>query len=340
VSDHDSHGEYGEYGEYGTRAGDDARIRRARSEDYDEVVSFTENTWPERGGDYIPRIYHDWIADDGEDQRTFVIEREGCVAGICQGVLLSEYEAWAQGMRVDPAYRDEGLSTRLNDALFDWAAAGGAAVCRNMVFSWNAGGLGGSRAAGFDPCMEFRWAHPEPSRDADPELPIGANPDAAWSYWQRSDARDALGGLALDSEESWAVSTLARTDLREAAEETRVFTVRKEGTRGLAYRTRDYEREVTPDEDGKGEGTDEESGATPKTERFAEYGVGAWANVEAARLLFEAIAADAAAIGADRTRVLIPETPRHVSDAAFCRIETSPEPDFVFEADLTNRSEG
>ena len=114
---------------------DDVVIREAEPEDYGEVVSFTENTWPERGGDSIPVIYHDWIADDGADQRTFVVCVDDRVRGICQGVLLSPYEAWAQGMRVDSEFRGAGLSSLLNDALFNWAAARGAAVCRNMVFS-------------------------------------------------------------------------------------------------------------------------------------------------------------------------------------------------------------
>ena len=309
----------------------DVRVRQARSEDYDAVVSFTEDTWPGRGSDYIPRIYHEWIAGDGDDQRTFVAEHGERVAGICQGVLLSEYEAWAQGMRIDPEFRGEGLGILLNDALFDWAVANGASVCRNMVFSWNEAGLGMSRTAGFDPRMEFRWAHPEPNAKVDPDLPVHEEPDPAWSYWQRSDARDALRGLALDGDESWAVSALSHADLRNAADKTRVFVVGDGGTTGLAYRVRDYEREVTSEDEN------DEHEADDGTERWAEYGVGAWADVESARSLFEAIAADAAVIGADRTRVLVPETPRHVSDAAACRVETSAEPDFVFEADLTNR---
>lgn len=329
------------------------KVRQARPADDDAVRSFTENTWPDRGGDYIPRIYHDWIAGDGDDQRTFVVEAGGRVAGICQGVLLSEDEAWAQGMRVDPDLRGEGLSRTLNDALFDWAARRGAAVCRNMVFSWNSAGLGGSRAAGFSPRAEFRWAHPEPDADAEVEadaetdstLVVHGNPDVAWSYWQRSDAREALRGLALDRTESWAVSALTRADLREAAAETRVFAVQGDDARGSAYRVRDYKRDVRSDE---GEGDDDAESndgneidrneKATTTERWAEYGVGAWADVASARALFAAIRTDAAALDADRTRVLIPETPRRVSDAAVCRVETDPEPDFVFEADLTGRT--
>lgn len=297
-------------------------IRQARQEDYEAVAAFTRGTWDDReASDYIPEIYHEWIAGDGERQRTFVADAGDDIAGICQGVLLSDHEAWAQGMRVNPDYRGAGLSTKLNDALFAWARKHSATTCRNMVFSWNTAGLGGSRAAGFDPRMEFRWAHPEPAAHSSTETSheVVASPDAAWGYWQRSHAREALAGLGLDMNESWAVAELTRERLHRAADETRVFAVRGAGgTRGMAHRVRDYERE----QDGE-------------SERWAEYGVGAWADLDAARALFDAISADAAELDADRTRVLIPETPRHVSDAAAARVAVSGEPDFVLEADLS-----
>jgi hypothetical protein len=91
----------------------------------------------------------------------------------------------------------------------------------------------------------------------------------------------------------------------------------------MAYRSRTYER---PDEDEDDD-----------PERWAEYGAAGWADVDSARSLFGAIAADAASVGADRTRVLIPETVWHVSDAAYARVEVSEEPDFVLAADLTDR---
>lgn len=304
----------------------DLTVRQAREADYEDVVAFTEDTWPERdGGDYIPRVFHEWVETDGPDQRTFVAEAGGDVAGICQCVLLGDHEAWAQGMRVHPDVRGHGVSSRINDAAFSWAADRGATVCRNMVFSWNVAGLGGARAAGFDPVTEFRWAHPDPDADAtgpDDRRLVEA-PDAAWTAWTGSEARDALAGLALDGGESWALSDLTREDLHRAADDARVFAVTrgsgKDGrATGMTFRVRDYERE----EDGD-------------AERWVEYGVGAYEDVATARALFAAIARDAAALGADRTRVLLPETARHVTDAAYARADLAEDPDFVLAADLT-----
>ncbi|WP_255195242.1 GNAT family N-acetyltransferase [Halorarius litoreus] len=295
----------------------DLTIRPAEHDDYDAVAAFTENTWPDRdGGDYIPRVFHDWI--DTPDTETFVLAGEDDLAGICQGAMLTDHEAWAQGMRVNPDFRGQRVSPQLTYAVFDWAREQGATVCRNMVFSWNQAGLGQSRSVGFEPATEFRWATPTPDPEAESEFDVTDDPAAAWSCFQRSDAARHLRGLALDLDETYAVAELTRERLFRAADEERVFAVRDDdGTRAMSFRTRTqrYGDETT----------------------YAEYGVGAWEDVESARALFAAIARDAADLDADETRVFIPETVRHVSDVARVRAGFSDEPDFVLEADLTGR---
>jgi len=300
---------------------DELTVRQVRADDREAVVAFTESTWPERGDDYIPRVFDEWVETDGPTQRTFVLDAGDDIAGICQGVLLSAHEAWAQGMRVNPDYRGRKASPRLTHAVFDWAREQGATVCRNMVFSWNAAGLGQSRAVGFDPRTEFRWAEPDPDADATgPDgLRVVENPSTAWTAWQRSEGRDHLAGLTLASDESWALAELTPERLHDAAADERVLAIADDdGVRGMTFRVRTDEHEV------EGE-----------TERFAEYGVGVWDDVAAARALFAAVARDAADLGVDRTRVLIPETVRHVSDVAAARVGFSDEPDFVLEADLS-----
>jgi GNAT superfamily N-acetyltransferase len=313
-------------------------VREARHDDYEAVAAFTQNTWPERdGGDYIPDIYHDWIDGDDRRKRTVVAEVEGEVAGLAQSVMLSEWEAWNQGLRVHPDYRGRGVSVAMTEALFEWASERGARTASVMVFSWNEAGLGQSRACGYEPTTEFRWAHPEPDPDAEPRsdaqsgLQITDDSDAAWRFWTASDARDYLRGLALDDEESWALSQLTRGDLRAAADDDGLLVVQGDGTTGFAHRVRQYERDGG---DGGSDG-EKDGDSADETETWVEYGVGAWADLSSADALFAAIARDAADRGADRTRVLIPETVEVVSDVAAARVEVSDEPDFVLSADLT-----
>lgn len=177
-------------------------VREARPADADAIAAFTHDTWGERHEDYIPRVFPEWAASDDPDSGTFVatlppeavaesdavaerddraegdtlVEGDGAgavaagepeaVVGCIQGVLLSEWEAWGQGIRVDPAARGFGVGTALSTAALDWARDRGARVCRNMVFSWNIMGLGQSRAVGFEPATEFRFAEPEPDASA------------------------------------------------------------------------------------------------------------------------------------------------------------------------------
>lgn len=313
------------------RADPTVEIRRATHDDYDAVAAFTGEIWDDRGGDYIPDVYHDWLEDaPGQGKKTFLAEVDGEAAGIVQGVMLSPDEAWFQGMRVARSHRRQGVSQRLNQALFDWASERGAAVARVMIFSWNVASFGASRASGYEPITEFRFAHPEPDLDAAGPDPVSNDPAAAWRYWTHSDARDRLDGLGLAPEESWAVRELTRDDFDRLADETAVFAVESDaGLAGAAYRSRTYERPVDDGSDDSSDGGG--------TERWAEYGVGAWDDVEAARSLFAAIGRDAGACDADRTRVLIPETARYVTDAPYAGADVSEEPDFVLGIDLTSR---
>ena len=300
---------------------DGIELRPATPADYDGVVAFTRDTWEERS-DYLPDVYHEWIERDAEDngQLTLLADAGDAVAGLAQIVMLSPYEAWAQGMRVNPSFRGRGVGTAITEALFAWARERGAVVARNLVFSWNQAGLGQSRAIGFEPVTEFRWLHPEPEPvDAGVPEAVTDHVEAGWSYWTASETRTQLAGLAFDMDETWAMRELTRETLRRAAEETALFVVTDGGTRALAYRTRTVERE---NDDGE-------------AETVAEYGVGAWADLDAAETLLEAIAVDATRCGATRTRVLIPETARTVSDGAYLRAEPSGQPEFVLAADLT-----
>ncbi|WP_254841405.1 GNAT family N-acetyltransferase [Natronomonas marina] len=291
--------------------------RPARHADREAVVAFTEDTWPELGGDYIPRVFDEWVDADGPDQRTVVACVDDRPVGICQGVLLSDHEAWAQGMRVDPDYRGAAISPNLSHAVFEWAAERDATVCRNMVFSWNAAGLGQSRAVGFDPVTEFRWLEPDPDADADHDLDRSDDPAVAWSAFQGSEAARHLRGLGLDLAESWALAEVTRERLADAEA---AFALRDDDRRrATTYRTRTFERE---NDDGV-------------EETWAEYGVGAWDDHEALGALAAAVARDAAAVGAENARMLVPETPRHVSDAAYARVAFADDPDFVLERDLT-----
>ncbi|AZH26530.1 GNAT family N-acetyltransferase [Haloplanus aerogenes] len=299
------------------------QLRPARPDDHDDVVAFTRDTWPEQElEDYLPRTFREWAANDDDAQRTLVVDDDGDAVGVIQGVHLTGREAWVQGLRVHPDYRDRGLAQRLTNAILSWARERGAVVCRNLVFSWNVASLGLARRLGFEPATEIRWARIEADADADPSLDVTADPDAGWTFWTDSAARERLRGLTIHPSRAWTLSELRPADLERAAEAEGLFVVRGGGTRGMALRNRVFEA-----------GDDD-------PERWTEYAVGAWADLDAARALVDAVARDAARLDADRARMLIPETPRFVTDAAAARADVSGDPDFVLAADLTDPDVG
>lgn len=292
-------------------------IRQAELEDADAISGFTQDTWD--GGDYIPRVFDEWVESDDEGQRTFVAEVGAEVVGLVQFVLVSEYEAWSQGLRVAPSARGKGVGGALNRAGFKWARERDATVARNMIFSWNVQGLGLARKIGFRPVASFRWTFPTPNADAVIEGNVHSDPSAAWSFWTTSETRSALSGLTLHTEESWCLSELSRDRLQNRDQADALIVIQDEGTAGFAYRTRTFEREHEGEE-----------------VTHAEYGVGAWRDLEAAHDLYAAIARDGASVGAERCRVLVPEDPMVISDSAAARVEVGDEPDFVMERDLTS----
>lgn len=319
-------------------------VRQAVHGDHADVASFTTDTWPDRSGeDWVGDVFPDWVESDGVDQRTFVATAENGpgergVVGIVQALRLSETEAWYQGMRVHPNYRGRGVASTLNGHCFRWSRSWGATVGRLMVFSSNDAGLGAARANGFQPTTEFRWLHPTPTTDPktlDEIQSIGdsdsstvrvtTDPADAFNFWMSSDAHRHLNGLTLDLNESWTCSILTRQNLVTAADTSTVLAIRRRGrpTSGAGVRAMSFRVRILDHGDS----------------RIAVYGVAAWDSLDALARLIRAVAKDAASINVDRTRILVPETSRHVTDAARLGIEIGDEPDFVLSADLSGMNQ-
>ena len=288
-------------------------VRQARADDHDAVAAFTEDTWRDRDvGDYLPDVFPEWVATDGPDQRTVVATTADEPVGVCQALLLTETEAWLQGLRVAADHRGAGHGMAMMDDLLSWCRSRGGTVARNLVFGWNGAGMGLSRAVGFDPATACRFLELRPDADVAVDGVVD-DTAVAWRYWTHSDARERLSGLARADDRAWALTELDRRRLDGLTEDERVFALVDDGIRGMTARV----------------GTRERDGET-----VAEYAVAAWADTAATQRLFDAIRADAATCDADAARVLVPDTARFVSDAATTRCRLSETTEYVFNADL------
>src|SRR5712692_1712753 len=81
-------------------------VRPARPEDREAVLAFCRQTW--EWGDYIEYVWDEWLHD--ARGVLFVVTVEGKPAGVANMRMLNETDAWLEGMRVDPAHRQQGLS--------------------------------------------------------------------------------------------------------------------------------------------------------------------------------------------------------------------------------------
>lgn len=86
-------------------------------EDYNEVKNLCKNIWD--GNDYIPRIFHKWVA-----------EKEGCFMGLFEEnklvglgkyTILIDRQGWLEGLRIHPDYRGHGYANLISDKMLDIA---------------------------------------------------------------------------------------------------------------------------------------------------------------------------------------------------------------------------
>jgi GNAT superfamily N-acetyltransferase len=109
-------------------------IREARPEDRAAVLAFCAHTW--EWGDYIEFVWDEWLYDP--HGTLFVATIDDQPVGISRIRMLSATDAWLEGMRVDPAFRQRGLARALHNAQIVEAMKRGATSAGLITESTNA----------------------------------------------------------------------------------------------------------------------------------------------------------------------------------------------------------
>ncbi len=112
-------------------------IRPARPEDREAVLAFCIHTW--EWGDYIEYVWDEWLHDP--QGKLFVATRDGRPVGVAHMRMLNKTEAWFEGLRVDPALRQQGIASALYDVQLREAVSRGATTARLITESTNAGAI-------------------------------------------------------------------------------------------------------------------------------------------------------------------------------------------------------
>jgi GNAT superfamily N-acetyltransferase len=174
-------------------------IRPARAEDREAVLAFCQYTW--EWGDYIEYVWDEWLHDP--QGQMFVATADGKPVGVAHFRMLNATEAWLEGMRIDPAYRQQGLATAINNAMLAEAMRRGATVARLITESTNAAamramGHGFMQQVGAFAPYKASLATSVPRRRYGLEAPLLATVDdisAIAEYLNTSNIFPAAGGL-------------------------------------------------------------------------------------------------------------------------------------------------
>lgn len=105
----------------------------ARPEDREAVLAFCQHTWD--WGDYIEYVWDEWLNDP--TGLLLVALYDGQPVGIVHVRMLSETDAWQEGMRVDPAHRRRGIARQLSLEASAEAMRRGATTVRLLTESTN-----------------------------------------------------------------------------------------------------------------------------------------------------------------------------------------------------------
>lgn len=112
-------------------------IRPARPEDREAVLAFCTHTW--EWGDYIEYVWDEWLHDP--QGTLFVATSDGRPVGVAHMRMLNTTESWFEGLRVDPALRQQGIASALYDAQLKEAIRRGATTARLITESTNASAI-------------------------------------------------------------------------------------------------------------------------------------------------------------------------------------------------------
>jgi GNAT superfamily N-acetyltransferase len=139
-------------------------VRRAREEDREAVLAFCSQTW--EWGDYIAYVWDEWLR--AENGALFVATMDGHPVGIANLRMLNASEAWMEGMRVDPAFRRQGVATALSGAQVAEARRRGASIVRTLTNATNSSAIRlierarFRRIGAFAPYQATSWSHAAP----------------------------------------------------------------------------------------------------------------------------------------------------------------------------------
>lgn len=109
-------------------------IRPAQPSDKDAVLAFCRTTWDDQE-DYIDSVWDRWLADKNGVMLVATFNKIPVAIG--RVLMMSDREAWLEGIRVDRHYRRQGIYRQLEAKLYVYLQQQKARICRTCIASNN-----------------------------------------------------------------------------------------------------------------------------------------------------------------------------------------------------------
>jgi ribosomal protein S18 acetylase RimI-like enzyme len=113
--------------------GDVVVCRPALAQDSEQVMELCSHIW--NGGDYIPLVWDEWLADP--EGLLGVAELEGRVAGIFKLTKFQEGEWYMEGLRVHPDFQGRGVASHIHAYVVETWHKMGSGIIRLVTHSEN-----------------------------------------------------------------------------------------------------------------------------------------------------------------------------------------------------------
>lgn len=93
-------------------------FRRLAHEDYEDICDISKSIWG--GTDYLPKIFHKWVEDEGYFLGV-IDSSKNKVVGVGKLSILQDKSAWLEGLRVHTEYRGLKLAREISETLLNIA---------------------------------------------------------------------------------------------------------------------------------------------------------------------------------------------------------------------------
>jgi GNAT superfamily N-acetyltransferase len=173
-------------------------VRAAHAADREAVLVFCARTW--EWGDYIEYVWEEWLNDP--QGLLLVATMDAQPVGVSHLHMATARDAWFEGIRIHPRYRQHGLATALHQAMQAEAIARGATHSRLITESSNTTFISLCERGGFCRMGAFASfnAGPAPGPIAQygpylPQVATSADIDDIIAYLNASNVFPAIGGF-------------------------------------------------------------------------------------------------------------------------------------------------